>query len=228
MNIKIFTDGGSRGNPGNAAIGYVILNRDEVIYKYAEPIGIATNNIAEYKAVLFAMKKAGSMGAENIELFLDSQLVEKQLKGEYKVKSEELLPLYNAVILELRKFRKVEITHVKREKNKEADRLVNLALDSNSTVEESYGLEIDKDGKNGFSQTNSDEDINESQDIKTVLENKLKKENIVCKKIVIDDGKFLFVSDIENFKKLADYMTTEFYSYMKKNGANRVFFEIKE
>ena len=135
MKAVIFTDGGSRGNPGKAAIGYIIKSEDEgTVYECGMNIGIATNNAAEYTAVLEALKTALDMGYDSVELYLDSQLVEKQIKGEYKVKSEDLMPLFSAVMKELRSFRSYTVTHVRREMNKRADKLVNEALDSESTV----------------------------------------------------------------------------------------------
>ena len=133
--VEIYTDGGSRGNPGDAAIGYVIKSNGENIYQYAENIGIQTNNVAEYQAVLSALKKAKELNISELTLYMDSQLVERQLNGAYKVKNEDLKILYDKIVAELKAFKKYEIIHVKRELNKLADKLVNMALDKQQTVE---------------------------------------------------------------------------------------------
>lgn len=129
--LIIYTDGGARGNPGPAAIGVVVGSK-----KYGEYIGETTNNIAEYKAVIFALKKAKALigkkkAAEaEIEVNLDSELIERQLNGEYKILDEDLQPLFIEVWNLKLDFKKVEFKHIPREKNKVADRLVNEALDS--------------------------------------------------------------------------------------------------
>lgn len=130
--IKIFTDGGSRGNPGPAGIGVLIeLNQsEEKISKY---IGVATNNQAEYTAVLEALKYLNENFSDKdleMEFFLDSQLVVEQLNGNYKLKNEGLKPLFweiRDLIFSLGG--KVSFSHVPREKNKTADKLVNAAID---------------------------------------------------------------------------------------------------
>ncbi len=132
----IFTDGGSRGNPGPSAIGVVICNEKlQPLKKYSEYLGEGTNNEAEYKGVIFAMQKAkslfGKKVAKNteIEIRSDSELVVKQLKGEYKVVNENIQPLFlEAWNLRL-DFQKVKFKAIPREKNKDADELVNEALD---------------------------------------------------------------------------------------------------
>lgn len=128
--LIIFTDGGSRGNPGEAAIGVVVGNNE-----YKERIGVKTNNEAEYLALMFALKKAkqilGKAKAKRtiLEVRMDSELVVKQMNGEYKI-SEETLQKFFMEIWNLRlDFRNVEFFHVRREDNKRADRLVNEALD---------------------------------------------------------------------------------------------------
>lgn len=131
--IKIFTDGGSRGNPGEAAIGVVIFKDDSIVAEISKCIGVATNNIAEYMAVeealLFASKEL-NLQEKEIEFFLDSELVQRQLTGVYKIKDEKLKKIY----LRIRELisnldLKAEFNHVTRDKNKLADKLVNLALD---------------------------------------------------------------------------------------------------
>jgi len=126
----IYTDGGSRGNPGPSAIGAVVQDKE-----YSEYIGQATNNIAEYKAVIMALLKAekilGKNKAKNtdIEIRLDSQLVQRQMSGEYRIKEDSLKVLYVDIHNLMFDFKSVKFIHIPREKNKEADRLVNEALD---------------------------------------------------------------------------------------------------
>ncbi len=128
---EIYTDGGSRGNPGPAAIGAVVDGRE-----YFESIGNTTNNVAEYKAVIFALKKAkqllGGAKADQVEVEVktDSQLLVNQLNGEFKIKDADLQPLFIEVWNLKQDFRDVKFTHVTRNKNKLADRLVNKALDT--------------------------------------------------------------------------------------------------
>lgn len=130
MYLKIYCDGGARGNPGPSAIGYVIKNeKGEVLFSEGKCIGEATNNQAEYKAVVFAMEKAKELGGTELEFNLDSELVVKQLKGEYKVKNQELALQFLKIHNLQGNFKKVEYRHVYREQNKEADALVNQALD---------------------------------------------------------------------------------------------------
>lgn len=128
--LVIYTDGGARGNPGPAAIGIVINNKG-----YREYIGEMTNNIAEYKAVIFALKKSLELLGEKsrdtiLEINLDSELIVNQLKGDYRVRHENLKPLFLESINLMKNFKKVLLNLVPREKNKEADRLVNQELDS--------------------------------------------------------------------------------------------------
>ncbi|HLD21721.1 MAG TPA: ribonuclease HI family protein [Patescibacteria group bacterium] len=132
MKYIVYTDGGARGNPGPAGIGAVIYNiSGEVIAEVSEYIGKSTNNDAEYRALLTALRKVHELGnATEVECFLDSQLVVRQMNREYKVKDANLASLFvqvHAVILHLGQ---VHFVHVPREKNKEADRLVNRAIDS--------------------------------------------------------------------------------------------------
>ena len=133
-NITVHSDGGARGNPGPAAIGVVIAEVDgEVLQEISEYIGEATNNIAEYTAVqkgLDALTVLLSDTSVEIEWNLDSELVEKQLAGEYKVKNPGLRPIFEDIQNKRVKFPKLTFKHVRREFNKEADRLVNEALDA--------------------------------------------------------------------------------------------------
>lgn len=129
--LIIYTDGGARGNPGPAAIGVVVGGK-----KYGEAIGNTTNNVAEYKAVIFALKKAkallGKKKTKETEVLvnLDSELIFKQVIGEYKVLDADMQPLFIEVWNLRQDFKKVEFKHIPREQNKEADRMVNKALDN--------------------------------------------------------------------------------------------------
>jgi ribonuclease HI len=126
----IYVDGASRGNPGEASYGFAIMNSDlEVIYQEGEYIGQTTNNVAEYTALLRALEYAQAHEIANVEIRADSQLLVRQLLGEYKVKSSNLEPLYESCRALLKQFRWVEIKHVPREQNKIADKLANQALD---------------------------------------------------------------------------------------------------
>ncbi|MEI7619967.1 MAG: ribonuclease HI family protein [Candidatus Falkowbacteria bacterium] len=133
--IIIYTDGGARGNPGPAGIGVAIYTEDkEIIEEHSDFLGIATNNQAEYKAVILALKKAHLLEAEEIHFFLDSELVVKQLRGEYKVKNQDLASLYLEIHNLSIHFKKISYTHVRRELNKEADRLANEAMDRGGNI----------------------------------------------------------------------------------------------
>lgn len=134
--IIIYTDGGSRNNPGPSAIGVVISNdKDQIIKKYSEYIGQATNNEAEYQAVIFALKKVkllfGKKKAKEtaVEVRVDSELLAKQLNHEYKLKEKNIQQLFIKVWNLMLDYAKVSFKHIRREENKEADKLVNQALD---------------------------------------------------------------------------------------------------
>lgn len=128
--LIIYTDGGARGNPGPAGIGAVIYNeKKEIIAEISEYIGKSTNNQAEYKALLAAIKKAKEFKVDEINFFLDSELVVEQMSGNYKVKNKSLQPLFVQIYNESLSYKKVTYKHVRREKNKEADRLANMAMD---------------------------------------------------------------------------------------------------
>jgi len=136
--IIIHTDGGAIGNPGPSGIGVVIRGQGKE-KKYSEFIGNGTNNEAEYKALIFALKKTkllfGKKNVKNteVECFLDSELIVKQLNGEYKIKEKDLQPLFLEVWNLKTDFKNVKFIHVPREKNKEADYLVEKAIDINQT-----------------------------------------------------------------------------------------------
>lgn len=147
MRATIFSDGGSRGNPGEAAIGYVIKLEEATVFESGQLIGIATNNVAEYTAIIRGIKKAKQLGFNEIEVFVDSQLVEKQVKGEYKVKSPDLKLLYDELKSEIISLKSFTVSHVRREFNKRADKLVNEALDKNDDVFYEYKEETSKNGE---------------------------------------------------------------------------------
>lgn len=127
--ISVYVDGGSRGNPGPAGIGIVILSpKGETLKEFKKYIGIATNNIAEYNAVIYGLQEALIEKADEIELCLDSELVAQQLKGEYKVKNSDIRPLFEQALHLASGFKKFNIKQIGREKNKQADKLVNKAI----------------------------------------------------------------------------------------------------
>jgi ribonuclease HI len=123
-------DGGARGNPGPAAIGVVVSKVDgALIDELGEQIGVATNNVAEYRAVLRGVEWARGLGADELEIVNDSELVARQLTGAYKVKHPSMKPLYEETMAALRAFKSWTIRSVPRERNARADELVNRALD---------------------------------------------------------------------------------------------------
>ena len=128
--LTVNVDGGARGNPGPAAVGVVVRDSDgEVLEERGERIGRATNNVAEYRALLRGIELAAAHGAEELELIGDSELVVRQIEGRYKVKDATLRELHAEAKRELAGFRGWSIRHVRREANADADRLVNAALD---------------------------------------------------------------------------------------------------
>lgn len=131
MKLVLHVDGGARGNPGPAAIGVVISGPDgEVIDELAERIGPATNNVAEYRAVLRALERAGQLGATEVEIIGDSELIARQLTGVYKVKHPAMKPLHEQATAALAGFQRWRIDTVPRAENARADALVNAALDA--------------------------------------------------------------------------------------------------
>ncbi len=130
MNYIIYTDGGARGNPGPAGIGVVIYNQhNKTAGRYKQYIGKATNNIAEYRALILALEKAAKIGAERLEIRMDSELIVRQMNGQYKIKEPNLKGLASKVLSLRGKFKNVSFVHILREKNKLADKLVNEAID---------------------------------------------------------------------------------------------------
>ncbi|HET7046864.1 MAG TPA: ribonuclease HI family protein [Solirubrobacteraceae bacterium] len=131
MKVVVNVDGGARGNPGPAAIGVVVSDPDgTVIDEVAERIGIATNNVAEYRAVLKGIERAQALGAGEVELIGDSELVARQLTGAYKVKHPSMKPLHAQALAGLSGFDSWRIRTVPRAQNARADELVNAALDA--------------------------------------------------------------------------------------------------
>ncbi len=129
--LVLHVDGGARGNPGPAAIGVVISDTDgEVVEELSETIGPATNNVAEYRAVLRALERARELEATELEIIGDSELIARQLTGAYKVKHPSMRPLYEQAQAALRDFERWRIRTVPRAQNARADALVNAALDA--------------------------------------------------------------------------------------------------
>lgn len=131
--LIIYTDGGSRGNPGPSASGFVIFNKErELIEEGGEYLGVTTNNQAEYQAVKLALEHALRHKAKKIEFNIDSELVVKQMNGVYKIRNRDLWPVHTRIKELIKHFDEVEFNHVRREKNKEADAKVNQILDSHA------------------------------------------------------------------------------------------------
>jgi ribonuclease HI len=131
MDVVVHTDGASRGNPGPASIGVVITDpQGRVLLELGEALPPTTNNVAEYTAVIRALERATAMGARRVQVRMDSQLVVRQLNGQYKVKHPDMLPLYRRVLELIQPLDEVTFAHVPREMNTEADRLANAALDN--------------------------------------------------------------------------------------------------
>jgi ribonuclease HI len=131
VRARLFTDGGARGNPGPAAFGYVIEDADGgLLAAHGEAIGVATNNVAEYSALLAGLEKAAELGVTELEVVSDSELMVKQMRGEYRVKNEALRELWEDAGRLARRIPSVRYTAVRREHNELADRLVNEALDA--------------------------------------------------------------------------------------------------
>jgi ribonuclease HI len=129
--LVVHVDGGARGNPGPAAIAAVVSTPDgEAVEERGELIGEATNNVAEYRALLLGIERARALGATELELVGDSELIVRQVLGDYRVKQESLKPLHAQVLAALRDFESWSIRHVRRDENEAADALVNATLDA--------------------------------------------------------------------------------------------------
>lgn len=143
LSAVLNTDGGARGNPGPAGIGVVLTTPDgTVIAERAEALGVSTNNEAEYKALIAGLELALERGVTSIEVRMDSQLVVSQVKGEWKIKVEHLRPLAVSARALLGRFEEARLTHVPRERNREADKLANQAMDA-------AALEVTSQGEQG-------------------------------------------------------------------------------
>lgn len=128
--VKIFSDGGSRGNPGPSASGFVVLDmEDTVLVERGVYLGVTTNNVAEYTALKLALEECRKMGVREVHAYLDSLLVVNQMKGIFKIKNRDLWPIHDTIKKLVATFDKVEFSHVPRELNKLADAEVNKALD---------------------------------------------------------------------------------------------------
>jgi ribonuclease HI len=133
--LTLNTDGGARGNPGPAGIGVVI--RDEtglIIYQHGGYIGEATNNTAEYQALIKALTEAHNLGATAVRINMDSELIVRQMTGQYKIKEPSLQQLAQKVVRLLQHFSEYSFHHVRREFNKDADKLVNRAIDARGDI----------------------------------------------------------------------------------------------
>lgn len=131
MRVVVHVDGGARGNPGPAAAAAVVSTPDgTVLTDAAEAIGIATNNVAEYRGLLLGLRKARELGATEVEVVNDSELVAKQVSGSYKVKHPDMKALHRAALRALGEFERWSIRSVPRVQNVDADALVNQALDA--------------------------------------------------------------------------------------------------
>lgn len=125
----LYTDGGSRGNPGHAGIGFVIKNmKGKILAEHGDYVGKTTNNQAEYMALVRGLDMASSL-AESVEIMMDSELIVRQMTGVYKMKEPSLFPLQKEVFLHIKKFKQANFKHIPRAQNHEADKLVNLAID---------------------------------------------------------------------------------------------------
>ena len=136
MKLKIYTDGGARGNPGPAGIGVVVCREDgDIIFTHSDTIGVATNNTAEYCALIAGLELAKRFQASEVECYTDSELMKNQLSGNYKIKAEHIRVLYHRAKKIAQNFKLISYHHQRREAPllREADRLVNMALDQENT-----------------------------------------------------------------------------------------------
>lgn len=131
--LVIHIDGGSRGNPGEAGFGVYVEAPDGTTTELYGYLGRATNNVAEYQALLHALRHALGRGARSVRVLSDSELVVRQMSGEYKVKHPDMIPLHREASALMRRFEKATLSHVRREQNREADRLANQALDERAS-----------------------------------------------------------------------------------------------
>ncbi len=145
--VRVHIDGASRGNPGPAGIGVAFLGPDgTVIERLHRGIGEATNNVAEYSALLAALEQAETMGVKELEVYSDSELLVRQLQGRYQVKHPSLRPLYAAAKTRIATLRRFAIHHVPRELNAEADRLANRGIDEAARAAGRHSRAVDREG----------------------------------------------------------------------------------
>ena len=138
LRIKVEIDGGARGNPGPAGGGVVVRDAADgtILHEAGIFLGRATNNVAEYRSLLYALKAAGDLAAAEVDVLSDSQLLVRQMNGEYQVKNAGLKPLFEKAQMLAGRFRRVSIRHVRREENLHADRLANQAINLKQDVQD--------------------------------------------------------------------------------------------
>jgi ribonuclease HI len=143
VRLLIHTDGAARGNPGPAGAGAVLRDPDgRILAEIAHGLGRATNNVAEWTAVLLALEEARRLGATHVDLRMDSQLVARQISGAYRVKHPDLQPIHRSVMTLLRALDGYTVGHIPRELNKDADRLSNVAIDAPTSRSGSGGARL--------------------------------------------------------------------------------------
>src|SRR6266567_5809232 len=136
MRFRAHIDGAARGNPGPAGAGvYVEAEENRPAEELFEPLGTATNNVAEYRALLLALTRAEELGAQEVEILSDSRLLVEQVNGNFRIKAEHLKPLVSEAVGRAKRFRRFSIRHVRREENRRADRLANLGADASERPE---------------------------------------------------------------------------------------------
>ena len=128
--FQMFCDGASRGNPGDSSAAFCIEKNGEVFFEGGEYLGVSTNNVAEWRALLLGLEKVKEFGILEIDVFLDSELVVKQIRGEYRVKNSVLFPIFKSVQSLLSFFSRISFSHIPRAQNKRADAIANRILDN--------------------------------------------------------------------------------------------------
>ncbi len=132
--VVLRTDGGARGNPGPAGCGFVIEVDGATVCRGGRFLGVATNNVAEYEALIWGLENVAALGYPEVTIYADSELLVKQLNGQYRVKNAGLKPLFTRALALLRGFSRFQVRHIRREENKAADALANEAMDARDTV----------------------------------------------------------------------------------------------
>lgn len=189
--VKIYSDGASRGNPGEAGIGVVMYSENgEKIKEIAEYIGIKTNNVAEYQALIRGLEEALIEGATEVQAYADSELMVKQMKGEYKVKNVGLQPLYQKAKLLSLKFFGFQISHVRRENNKEADLLANKGIDRKSNSTTNTSSKENEEAIFAFKEPSLAQ-VNKTED--SIVKGK----NLTLAKIKLEEGQEQLFSELE-------------------------------